>query len=369
MTATPPRRPLRTVGVFLLALVAFDLFLHATRGTWERHSPDDYAERVAGCAERPRDLVFAGGSPVAEGINPGRVGTIAWRGADLADVYCVGLSGGTTSDIYFGTVHACPTPPKVLVYGMTASDINDSRHEPHGAHSLLTWADVQDWRHTRPDAAEWVTRHYLRGKAEDVWAAYRFRHGLRMWAATQADDVFPGCCPETTAEAWRQVAIGQNIRTNRGYAPTAWFATRQYDQMKAGGWEQPPFEYLHRYRTGSHLAYLHRLLDWAEAGGTEVILIDMPTTADLERRHPAEFAEFRGRLAEVERERRVTVLPATREATGLDDRHFADLIHLNLSGCERLSGWVKGELERLGREPAVTPRTDGKRVAMAGGRP
>ena len=31
------------------------------------------------------------------------------------------------------------------------------------------------------------------------------------------------------------------------------------------------------------------------------VLIDMPTTADLENRHPAEFTEFRKLLAEVEK--------------------------------------------------------------------
>jgi hypothetical protein len=363
MTAdTPPRRPrpLRTVAGFLLALVLFDLLILVNRDTWERHSPDEYAERVAGCARQPRDLVFVGGSPVAEGINPDVIAGIKRHGIPLGDVYAVGLSGGTTSDIYFGTRHACPTPPKVLVYGMTASDINDSRHEPHGPHSLMTWDDVCDWRQTRPDAAEWVTRHYLKEKAGDVWAAYRFRHGIRMWAAERADSIAPGYCPDTLDEAHRQRELSDRLRGGNGYAPTRWFAHRQYDQMKAGGWEQPPFEYLARYKTGSHLRYLHRLIDWAGQGGTELILIDMPVTADLEHRHPAEFAEFRERLAEVERDHKVLVLRATRPATGLNDSHFADLIHLNLGGCERLSHWVRAELERHWR----CPRTD-----LSGGGP
>jgi hypothetical protein len=352
-------RRFRSVLVFLLALVAFDLYLYATQSTWESYSPDDYTEKVVGCAERPRDGVFVGGSPVSEGIDPLLLGAIPWRGITLNDIYCVGLSGGTTSDVYFGTIHACPVRPKVLVYGITASDMNDSRHEPHGAHSLMTWADVQDWRATRPDAAEWVTRHYLRGQLEDVWAAYRFRHGIRMGTAIQMNALFPRCCPETVAEANRQIEIGENIRRQNGYAPTQWFAHRRYDHMKASGWEQPPFEYLARYRTGSHLKYLHRLLDWARVHGTDVVLIDMPTTADLEQRHPAEFAEFRQRLAEVEQDRRVTVLRATREAVGLDNSHFADLIHLNRAGCIRLTAWVKGELERLGRDCSLFPEREG----------
>ncbi len=290
--------------------------------------------RVKNCALVPRDIVFIGGSTVAEGIDPDSLGEA--RG----NHYAIGLSGGTTSDVYFALRHACPQAPRVLIYGMTASDINDSRHEPHGPHSLMTPADVLDWRRTRPDAAEWVTRHYLRGQAAKVWNAYRYRHGISMWATTQADALVPGCCPESFSEAKRNADQARALKEGNGYAPTLWFATRAYSEMKANGWVAPNFEYLARYRTGSHLKYLHRLLDWAEAHETKVIIIDMPTTADLEARHPAEFAEYRERLTEVERERGVRVIRATRDATGLSDEHFADLIHLNRPGAIRFSTWL-----------------------------
>ncbi len=353
---TPPRRSLvhrlRFVWVFLLGLLVFEVVIRLNSTTWERHSPDGYTERVSGCAAERRDVVFVGGSPVAEGINPAVIGRVIWRGEELANVYAVGLSGGTTSDVYFGTTHACSNPPKVLVYGITASDLNDSRHEPHGANSLLTLADVRDWERTRPDAAEWVTRHYWQGRLGEVSATWRYRHGIKMWAASTAD----GLCPETASEADRQKQIGEDIAHQRGYAPTRWFAGRSYEQMKQSGWEQPPFEYLHRYRTGSHLKYLHRLIDWAETNGVAVVLIDMPTTADLEARHPAEFAQYRARLTEVETARGVLVLRATREAVGLGDQHFADLIHPNAAGATVLSAWVKRELERVGSEPTRVVR-------------
>lgn len=353
---TPPRRSLlrrlRFVWVFLLGLLVFEVVIRLNHPTWERHSPDGYTERVSGCAAERRDVVFVGGSPVAEGINPAVIGSVAWRGEELGNLYAVGLSGGTTSDVYFGTTHACTVPPKVLVYGITASDLNDCRHEPHGASSLLTLDDVRDWQETRPDAAEWVTRHYWQGRLGEVSATWRYRHGVKMWAAS----VGGGLCPETAAEADRQKRIGEDIVNQRGYAPTRWFAGRSYAQMKQSGWEQPPFEYLARYRSGSHLKYLHRLIDWCEANGVAVVLVDMPTTADLEARHPAEFAEFRQRLAEVEASRGVLVLRATREAVGLGDEHFADLIHPNAAGAAVLSRWVKRELERVGGEPTRVVR-------------
>jgi hypothetical protein len=367
--ATPvrPKRHGRTLGLFLLSLVALDAIILLNRESWNRYSPDDYTARVEGCAQHPRDLVFLGGSTVAESIDPTLIETIPWRDSDLNTLYAVGLSGGTTSDFYFALQRACPTPPRVLVYGMTASDINDSRHEPHGPHSLMSWADVQDWRTTRPDAAEWVTRHFIRGKLNKVWSAYRYRHGIQMWAAWQADQLAPGCCPETTAEAARHRASSDALAAGTGYAPTKYFAERAYSEMKAGGWVQPPFEYLARYRTGSHLRYLQRIIDWCAERNTTLILVDMPTTADLLDRHPKEFAEYRLRLAEFAEKSRIPVIRATADRTGLDDRHFADLIHLNREGAERFTPWLKAELAQLGTtrpEPALAVTG----VALSGAR-
>ncbi|HET6573999.1 MAG TPA: hypothetical protein VFG68_10385, partial [Fimbriiglobus sp.] len=45
----------------------------------------------------------------------------------------------------------------------------------------------------------------------------------------------------------------------------------------------------------------------------------------------------------------VTVLRATREAVGLTDRHFADLIHLNAVGARMLSEWLRDRLAELDR--------------------
>jgi hypothetical protein len=344
----------RVVAGCVLALMLVEVAVRLAQPVWDTYSPDEYAERVQGCAKQHRDLVFVGGSPIAEGINPDHLGSIVWQGTQLNEIYSVGLSGGTTTDVYFGTRKACVLPPKVLVYGMTASDINDTRHEPHGVHSLLTWDDLHDWRTTRPDAGEWVTRHYAKDRAMGLWATARNAHAIRLWCAVQLDCVLSGSCPDTVAEAERQRQQHHDLTTKQGYVPTPWFASRQYDQMKAGGWEQPNFEYLARYKTGSHLKYLERLLDWAEANSVVVILVDMPTTADLQARHPAEFAEYRVRVTEVCQRRSVSLLKANAAATGLTDAHFADLIHLNRAGSDKLSRWMGDELRKLGVE---TPRS------------
>lgn len=334
----------RTVVLFAVLLIGTDITCGLFSGVWERHSPDDYAARVAGCARQPRDLVFVGGSPVAEGIDPDRIAGVDWHGKPLASAYAMGLSGGTTSDFYHAAIHGCPTPPRVLVYGITASDLNDSRHEPHGPYSLMTWGDLGRWVRLRPESAEWVVRHFVQARVGQASNLFRYRHGVRMWATTEAERQLPGSSPEAMREASELRDRADALRTGSGYVPARGFEAMRYDAVKAAGLGPTEFHYLHKYRTGSHLKYLHRLIDWCEAGGVEVVLLDMPVTADLEVMHAAAFAEYRGRLVEVERDRKVCVIRATREAVGLGDAHFADLIHMNRDGAARFSTWVRERL-------------------------
>jgi hypothetical protein len=327
----------RTVVWFVVLLVVADLVLGQFANTWQRHSPDDYALRVQGCAREPRDLVVLGGSPVTEGIDPDRL-----RGT--GSIYAMGFSGGTTSDFYHGVLLGCPTPPRVLVYGITATDVNDSRHEPHGPYSLMTAGDVARWVKRRPEAGEWVVRHYVQSRVGQASNLFRYRHGIRLWAATEADAMFPGRSPETMREADELREHADQLLTGNGYAPARGFTEMHYDAVKAAGLASPHLPYLAKFRTGSHLKYLHALIDWCEANGVKFVLVDMPVTQDLETIHAAEFAEYRSRLAEVERDRGLSVIRATRGAIGLNDWHFADLIHLNRHGARVFSDWLAGPL-------------------------
>lgn len=332
----------RTLVYFVVLLVFADVAVGRFADVWERHSPDDYAARVTACAREPRDLVFVGGSPVAEGIDPGRVAGVVRDGRALTSVYAVGLSGATTSDVYHAVLRACPTPPRVLVYGITATDLNDGRHEPHGPHSLMTWGDWLGWVRLRPESAEWVTRHFVQSRAAGVSNLVRHRHGIRMWAVCRAEEVLSGQSPEAVREADELRERAELLRTGNGYVPARGFATGRYDAARAAG-VQRTFPFMQNYRTGSHLKYLHRLIDWCAAGGTELLLLDVPVTADLEAAYPAAFAEYRARLAELERDRGVRVI---RPDAGLTDADFADVVHLNRAGAARLSDRVRATLAR-----------------------
>jgi len=343
IVAKPPSR-WRPIVRLLIAFVVLDLILLSFRDTWEQHSPDDYAERVNGCAEEPREFVIVGGSPVSEGFNPHVLAGFTWKGQTLQNGYAVGLPGATTSETFLATVHSCPTPPRVLIYGITVSDLNDSRREPHGPYSLMTRDDWSEWVSDRPKSAEWATRHYLQGKLSKISSLWQYRHGIRMWAAHTIDEAIPGTCPDSAREANELRRYSHLLRTNRGYAPALGFVHGRYDVAKANGVTLSPFTFLDRYRTGEHLTYLHKLAEWAEKHGVDLVLIDVPVTADLEARYPEAFAEYAVRLKEFETSHEARVIRANREVVGLTDADFADVIHLNETGARKLSLWLRHRL-------------------------
>lgn len=332
----------------LVALIVVDALVWHFRDTWQLHSPDDYQERLEGCRQRQRDFVFVGGSPVSEGLDPSVIEGIVWNGELLADGYSLGLPGATTSESYHAFLHGCEKPPKLLIYGITASDLNDGRQEPHGPYSLMTWYDWFVWVSRKPKSTEWVTRHFLQSRLARSWSLFRFRHGIRMWAAVEADRWFPGCCPESLAEAEQQRSYAEALRNGQGYAPAPFFVVKRWDLVKAESQGQlPPFPFLIKYRTGEHLGYLHRMLALAKSRGTDVLLVDMPLTADLEGMYPEPIAEYRQLLTELEESRGLTVIRADRELVGLTDADFADLIHLNGNGANKLSHWLRERLVEI----------------------
>jgi len=188
-----------------------------------------------------------------------------------------------------------------------------------------------------------VTRHFLQARAAGVSNLVQHRHGIRMWATCRAEEVFPGQLPAAFREADELRERAELLRTGNGYVPARGFAVGRYDTAKAAGVSPQPFPFMQNYRTGSHLKYLHRLIDWCATGGTELVLLDVPVTADLEAAFPAAFAEYRGRLAELERDRGVYVI---RPDAGLTDADFADVVHLNRAGAARLSDRVRAVLAR-----------------------
>ena len=349
MPRIPP--PLRPALWLFAGLVAIDVGVRATHDVWARHSPDDYAERINGCRDAPRDLIFLGGSPVSEGFDPARFRGLDWGGGPITAPYSVGLPGGTATDFFFALRHATEgqPPPRLVIYGAAVTEWNDDRNEPHGAYSLWDWGDWRDVLTHRPEAWNWATRRFLEGRLRDGWAAYRYRHGIRAATAAAFDDLIPGSGGEVVDEARKSLAYSAQLRAGTGYAPADFYAATDYAESKRLAKPAAPFDFLEKYRTGGHFAYVKRIRDWCRERGCDFVVVEMPVTRDLENRFPTQVADGRKLMAELKRDTGIRFVSATRDEVGLSDHDFADLIHLNRVGAAKLSTFVHDQLAGAGR--------------------
>jgi hypothetical protein len=335
----------RVVLYLLAGLLVVELLVASQEHLWRRYDPDEYRERVAGCRRSPRDLIVVGGSPVVEGIDPAILAGMPWHGQPLRRVYNLGLPGGTTTEVWHAVEHGITTPPRLLIYGITATDVNESRNEPSGPRTLVTVKDLRVWWKLRPASVTWAVRHFARGHAARLSKLFVHRNAIRLWAADCLESLWPGSCPQAAAEAREGLHFAASLRAENGYAPRPNMQASRLDLLKASGQLDTRFSFLEKFYLGGHLAYLGRLLDWARERKVAVVLVDMPVSADLEERlFPAAFATYRAAVTELARARRVRFLSSARAGAGLEDADFADLIHMNKRGAARFSAWLRQAL-------------------------
>ena len=344
----------------VLGLVAVDVLVAAYAQVWCRYNPQYYRARLASCRQQAWDLVVVGGSP-AMAIDAETLAGINWQGQRLDRVFNLALPLATAAEIHLSVEHALCRPPRLLVYGITVSDLNEDRVEPQGPCYLMDVADVTRWMRDRPEGATWCLKQFAQEHLARLWNLYYYRNGIRLWAADRIERCWPGLCPEAAAEAREGLAYSSLLCLPRGLVsrPPA-VPSFRLDYLKATGATLPPFHFLDRYQIRSYPAHVHRLLDWGERHGVPVVLVNMPVTADLEERlHPQAFAAYQHALVELEHSRGVRVLHPTREEVGLTDADFCDLIHLNANGSARFSAWLRQALADL---PDTQQRADaGKR--------
>jgi hypothetical protein len=338
----------RVLICFLLGLLGLDGLVRLNARRWEAYDPNDYLERLSRCQGRAWDLVVLGGSPVSEGVHSELLHPLVWRGHLLHRVYNLGLPGGTTTEFWHGLRHGVTAPPRLVVYGITASDLNDNRNEAAGPSQLMDLNDLERWVEERPDSRDWVARQYFWSSLERCWGLYRYRNGIRLWAAHLVDEIFPDLFPQAADEARSNLAYGDSLARGHGFAPQPRFHLKRYSHCKENGIPVAPFRFLDGYRLGHHLDCVHRIRAWARRHGADLVLVDMPVSADLEARHSETFSRYRSVLRELEQRHGFLVLHGDRGAVGLTDDHFADLIHLNAWGAERFSHWLRVALSHAG---------------------
>jgi hypothetical protein len=339
----------RVVVFFLLALIALDFLVAAHSRLWREYDPDAYIERLEACRRQPWDLVVVGGSPVMYGVNPSVLSGVAYRGQALDRVYTLGLPLATASEIDLAVEHDLPgAPPRLLVYGVSATDYNEDRVEPYGPRRLMTSGDVLRWSWDRPEASVWAVRHFVQQHTESLWNLYSYRYGIRLWAADEVERLCPGVCPEAAAAARMALENSAALRSSHGFQTVPASPDGRLDCLKDAGKVDPTFPFMEHYRIDGYLRNLHRIMDQAARRRIPLLLVDMPVSADLDQRmYSHEYTAYRAALAAAAQSQGVRVLYATREAVGLTDADFADVVHLNAAGADRLSAWLRRQLEQM----------------------
>jgi hypothetical protein len=340
-------RRYRVVIWFVLGLVALDRLVAARARLWEAYDVHPYRELVRRCHQGRWDLLVVGGSPAMCGLDPVVLAGTPWAGRPLATAYNIGLPLGTADDVALAVEHGPKAPPRLIVYGATATDFNDHRVERHAAQHLMTLSDLARTAAGRPASAGDYARFYVSERAARAWPLYYHRRGIRLWLADVAEAHWPGTCPDEAAEARRGLFVATTLRNGVGYCihPPVSPATR-LDCLKAEGKVSDVFPFMDGYRVGDrYLASLDRMLARSAKEGVPVVIVDLPVPADLDTRLFAEqFAAYRAALAKAAAAHNVPVLWATRDAVGLTDADFADLVHVNGNGAAKLSRWVRGAI-------------------------
>ena len=348
MEGATRRGILRVVVYLVMGFILVDVCVLHFRKIWLAYDPNEYRERLESCRRQAWDLVLIGGSPMAEDLDPAQLAGLYWHGTSLTRNFNLGLAGATTTTIWHAVEHGIVHPPRLLVYGISATDLNDSRDERNGVWTLMDLADVAEWIQQRPEQGWWCARHFVNEQVARLWNLYYYRNAIRLWLADYVECCCPGTCPNAALDARYGLRFAAALRHGDGFAPRFENEDQTLADLKAMNLVEPRFRYLEDYRLGGHLRYLHRVLDWAVEHGVDVVLIDMPVAAEVEAQFPQAFAAYRALLAEVARARGLCVLWPTRETVGLDNCLFADRVHLNARGRDLFGAWVRARLTELG---------------------
>ena len=340
-------RRYRVLIWLLLGLAGLDRVVAAQARRWDAFDPHPYRERLARCRQGHWDLLIVGGSPAMCGIDPAVLSGTPWHGAPLESGFNFGLPLGTTAEAWLAAERGMANPPRLLIYGATATDFNASRRTADGPRQLMTLSQLGRASAAPLPTAGWYAWNYASERVVSGWQLYYHRRGIRLFLADTADRLWPGLCPTEAAEARRELAISIDLRTGNGFTrhPPVTPAVR-LDAIKAAGQASDYFPFMERFHVGAgHLASLDRMLSAVARHGVPIVIVDLPVPADLDARlFPSEFAAYRAALAGVAAAHGVSVLRATRDRVGLTDADFSDLVHLNGDGAAKLSCWLRRAL-------------------------
>src|SRR5438034_960662 len=108
---------------FLAAFVAVEVAVAANAALWQTYDPNPYASRLSAYDRRGADLLVVGGSPAMCGFDPTILGGTSWHGEPLPRAFNLAVPLGTTTDVCHIVEFALRRRPKLIVYGVMATDL------------------------------------------------------------------------------------------------------------------------------------------------------------------------------------------------------------------------------------------------------
>lgn len=353
------RSPLRPYRAPLFALIGFCCLngvvaLHAR--TWRSYDPRFARDRIRYGRRHTWDLVVVGGSPAMAGINSACLKSLPWHDRLLQRSYNLAIPLATAAEIFHSLEHGLSAPPQLVVYGIAVTDFNDMRVEAMDPEELMEGGDVLRWTRWRRGEAEWCVRRWVGERSVRLFPLYYYREGIRRWAAARAERAWPGFCPEAAHQAAKGLENATGLRRCYDFSPARPVPPYlRFDLKKAAGELPCRVAPMENYRLDGYLPYLEAIIDWCAEHGADLVLVDIPVPADLERLYPQALAAYRATLLQMQRRRGLLLMTPTREQVGLTEADFDDMIHLNGDGNARFSDWLRRALSQRGGVPSVSP--------------
>src|SRR5438552_11365134 len=181
------RRRFSVLLWFVAAIAAVESAVAANAQLWQSYDPNPYAMRFRAYGCGRWDLLVVGGSPAMCGLDPSILAGMSWHGEPLPRAFNLALPLGTTTDICHAVEFALRRPPRLLVYGVMATDLHDGRTESIAPRYLMGPADALDRARTHHGSASHALRHDTPDHCNRLWPSSYYAYGIQLWLADRTN--------------------------------------------------------------------------------------------------------------------------------------------------------------------------------------
>jgi hypothetical protein len=316
------------VGILLLAEGAVRLRA-AAMPLPQKWSTPDMARKEQQMRELAEDggasVVFLGSSTVDSGFDPSIMSTP--KDARLA--YNAGLRGGTVRMVsWWGRIEALPRlKPDVVVLGVAGPELNAS--DPEQAQREVDFFKSPRVSHAL-DTESFLQR--AERYAETASSTFTYRSIIRQ------PKYIPALLGLEEAPPITQTEYGDYIAPDGQFQ---FFLRRRYETAPFEQEEQGPLEL-----AADQLTTVRRLIDYLSKEVGQVVVVNMPVTKDTVADGPRERKAY-DQIATALKNEAMRANASYIHAGIWPNEFFADPVHVNARGSERLTKLIERSIETL----------------------